>query len=200
MSEPLPVTHRIQLYSFDATAGSDGRRTREAWIDFGKASVQEAKHEDLARLANEVGRDRWDFSLVSFFFDLQPLQKASYQLVRVTLTFCDNEVIAKYLAPSPYTDMLGFDGHADARGLGRPVVSWDLKPGDDQGSGVPPASHPLLCLLQRPRSLAHVDVKVEVEALIHRTAFVFERREARTEEPSRYRLSFETGAFDQLPN
>lgn len=154
---------------------------------------------DLARFVHEVGRERWEFSLLTFAFDLQPQENSGYRKVSVGITFCNDQVMARYLAPSPQTDMLGFDGIADARGVGRSVVAWDLASREDDDRGIPPSSHSLLCLVHRPPLLADVDVRLEVGAVVRRRSKFGKGDRTATAEPARFRLSFETGDFDRLP-
>jgi len=199
MPEPAPGTTRIQLYSYDETAGTGRRRTREAWVQFGRASVERLGPLDLERFVNEVGRERWAFSLVTFFFDLQPQQNSRYRSVNVGLTFFHEEVVARYLAPSPRTEMLGFDGIAHTRGTGRSVLAWDLAARNDDDEGIPPASQSLLCVVHRPPELAEVAVELRVTALVQRRSLFAPGERAAEAEPERFRLSFETGDFVHVP-
>ncbi|MFJ2647954.1 hypothetical protein ACIO1C_14620 [Streptomyces sp. NPDC087420] len=192
------IAGREGLYARIPVAGRDSRLELQSEIEFGRATVIAPDAYTLDQFAAQVDRDHWDYSYVWFPFDLRPLEHGHYESVRITTTFAEPGIVAKYLAPSPGSKDVEFEGRATVWGLGMPAMSWELEP-PEGNERLRPQGHHVVCLLQRPKAVEQTDVVIEVAATVVRTVVVRQVRKAATKKPCRYRLSFTEGTFVRLP-
>ena len=194
------VVAQIDLFSFDRVAGNTTLRPRwETAVAFNRPAVERADAATRARYARQVDIDQWELDYITLPFDLLPINDGYYSGIRVQIRFDHPDVIAKYLAPDERNEKdVPFPGVARANGLGGSSFGWQFAPTQEKKE-LFPRSHAVLALLQRPRDSAEYDLALDVEAEIVRRGLVISRREARAQEPCRYRLSFDTGTFVRLP-
>jgi len=186
-----------ELFSEVEVAGDGTRLQLEGKIRFAKADVLTVDPETLARFSQLVDRRKWDFNYVFFPFDLDEQEAGHYERIRVTARFHDQRILAKYLSPSRDNTFVPYDGVATTWGENTPELTWQLDPADD-ADRVTPQGHRVMCLVQRPKDLAEVDVIMEAEVVVVQTVFYFQRRTAAVRQPGHYRLSFADNTFVRL--
>ncbi|MFJ8558046.1 TIR domain-containing protein [Streptomyces microflavus] len=195
-SSPEPAVAGVEELHFSIpVAGSDSRWEPASHIVFGRADVFRPDGPTLARYAQLVDRDTWQYSYVVLPVDLEPLQQGHYRQVSVTATFANPGIVAKH---DMGAGQALHGGVAPTRGVGSSRVTWVLEPGNGE-ERLRPEGHQLGCLVQRPTGSTVSEVVIEVSVRVMRGLAVLQERTATMKEPRRYQLSFVKNTFARLP-
>ena len=187
-----------ELYSRVPVAGAGDRLESAGRIEFGEAEVHAADRRTLERFARLVGRERRDFCQAVLPVDLEPLRYGHYRRIKITVTFTEPGVVARYVGLAEEDDDFTRDCDFTRWGIGRNRVAWELAAKTRSGR-LNPRGHQLVCLVQRPKETTATDLVIEVEAAVVRTVVRWRESTARFRAPRSYRVSFTGEGLLRLP-
>lgn len=194
VADPVLV---LDLYSEEPVLGPR-RFVRQASVRFGRPMIYPVSSAELdPLLERRPDLANRQFLLLRLPFDLEPPRpNRRYEAATVEITFDDDAVVALDVMPTAPNDDESL--HLDIRGIGRPTIAWDLRPGAPQ-AGLRPRSRVMQVVLDAPAESTEFRGALSATVTVARIKGAWPKSTAASQQPRRFVLGTD-GTFTVEPD